>query len=41
LCGSIAGLILGYIAAKIFNNKIGLSTGWKINICLHSLYFFF
>jgi membrane-associated phospholipid phosphatase len=27
LCGSIIGLILGYIAAKIFNNKIGLSAG--------------
>lgn len=23
-CGAIAGLILGYIPAKIFNNKIGL-----------------
>jgi len=41
LCGSIAGLIIGYIPAKIFNNRIGLLPNWKKNLWLHLWSFFF
>lgn len=31
-CGAIVGLILGYIPANIFNNKIGLLPNLKLNL---------